>query len=168
MRGRVQAGQVCAPSPAPRSFRRRSQNAGMELCGYYQVMEGVLTPPHLNGASLMGYTTVTNGSSYSIQAHPSDFPAALDIYHWASGVGAGLSCDGGTSKLVRSTTDGFICPVPPTSDSWRKPHPGPSAGAVPSTTTRDASKERPPVFLGALLGNTAASHPFLMHQDSQK
>lgn len=52
-----------------------------------EVMEGIFIPlrpaRRCAAASLMGYTTVTNGFSYSRQAHPSDFAAALDIYCWA-------------------------------------------------------------------------------------
>lgn len=48
-----------------------------------EVMEGIFIPlrpeRRCTAASLMGYTTVTNGFSYSMQAHPSDFAAALDI-----------------------------------------------------------------------------------------
>lgn len=49
-----------------------------------EAMEGIFIPflpvRRCAVASLMGHTTVTNSSSYSIQAHPSDFAAALDIY----------------------------------------------------------------------------------------
>lgn len=48
-----------------------------------EVMEGIFIPlrpeRRCAAASLMGYTTVTNDFSYSMQAHPSDFGAALDI-----------------------------------------------------------------------------------------
>lgn len=54
------------------------------LSALREVMEGIFIPlrpeRRCAAASLMGYTTVTNGFSYSVQAHPSDFAAVLDIY----------------------------------------------------------------------------------------
>lgn len=48
-----------------------------------EVMEGIFIPlrpeQRRAAAALIGYTTVTNGFSYSMQIHPSDFAAALDI-----------------------------------------------------------------------------------------